>query len=82
MGAECMGLGNDVGMLAEGRLADLLVVDGDPLADVHLLQDRSRLRLIMKDGSIIKNSLMPESPVTSAGDFEFLSHKNEGVLND
>jgi len=75
MGAECMGLGNDVGMLAEGRLADLLVVDGDPLADVRLLQDRSKLRFIMKDGSIIKNSLTPESPVTSAGDFEFLSQK-------
>jgi imidazolonepropionase-like amidohydrolase len=38
-----------VGTLAEGSLADLLVVDGDPIADVRVLQDHSRLR-VMKDG--------------------------------
>jgi imidazolonepropionase-like amidohydrolase len=38
-----------VGTLAEGSLADLLMVDGDPIADVRVLQDHSRLR-VMKDG--------------------------------
>jgi imidazolonepropionase-like amidohydrolase len=38
-----------VGTLADGSVADLLVVDGDPIADVRVLQDRSRLR-VMKDG--------------------------------
>jgi imidazolonepropionase-like amidohydrolase len=38
-----------VGTLAPGSLADLVVVDGDPLADVRVLQERSRLR-VMKDG--------------------------------
>jgi imidazolonepropionase-like amidohydrolase len=57
MGARCMGLGDEIGLLAEGRLADLLVVEGDPLQDVNLLQERSKLRLIMKDGAIIKNTL-------------------------
>ena len=38
-----------VGTLAEGSLADLLVVDGDPMADVRVLQDRTKLR-VMKDG--------------------------------
>jgi imidazolonepropionase-like amidohydrolase len=40
-----------------GRMADLLLVDGDPLADIRLLQDKARLKLIMKDGSIFKNTL-------------------------
>jgi imidazolonepropionase-like amidohydrolase len=38
-----------VGTLAEGSLADLLVVDGDPIADVRVLQDHGKLR-VMKDG--------------------------------
>jgi imidazolonepropionase-like amidohydrolase len=37
-----------------GALADLLLVDGDPLADVAILQDRGRLRAIMKDGVLHK----------------------------
>ncbi len=57
MGAACMGLGDEVGVLRVGMAADLLVVDGDPLADVRLLEDRARLRLILKDGAVIKNSL-------------------------
>lgn len=57
MGAECMGLGGQVGLLREGMLADLLVVDGDPLEDVSILQDAGRLRLVMKDGQIYKDTL-------------------------
>jgi imidazolonepropionase-like amidohydrolase len=38
--------------VAAGALADLLLVDGDPLADITLLQDRGRLRMIMKDGAL------------------------------
>jgi len=34
----------------EGYLADLLLVDGDPLADLRLLEDRARLLAVMKDG--------------------------------
>jgi len=37
-----------------GALADLLLVDGDPLADITILQDRSALRMIMKDGALHK----------------------------
>jgi imidazolonepropionase-like amidohydrolase len=33
-----------------GYLADLLLVDGDPLADVRILQDRNRLLAIMQNG--------------------------------
>ncbi len=52
--AECIGR-PDLGALAPGRRADVLVVDGDPLADITLLQDRTRLHLIMQDGRAYKN---------------------------
>jgi imidazolonepropionase-like amidohydrolase len=57
MGAQCMGLADEVGILSEGMLADLLVIDGDPLQDVTILQDRTHLRLIIKDGALVKNAL-------------------------
>jgi imidazolonepropionase-like amidohydrolase len=70
MGAECMHLGDEIGMLSAGRLADLLVVDGDPLQDISLLQDRARLRLIMKDGILLKNTLAaPEANIGAAVQF-------------
>jgi imidazolonepropionase-like amidohydrolase len=56
-GAELMGLGDELGTIAEGKLADLLVVDGDPLDDVAVLQDRDRIRAIVKDGRFAKDEL-------------------------
>lgn len=53
-GAELMGMGDEAGQLREGFLADLLLVDGDPVADVALLQDRQRLVAILKDGEVHK----------------------------
>ena len=47
-----------LGVVEEGALADLLLVDGDPLANLQLLADADRnFRVIMKDGKIYKNSL-------------------------
>lgn len=48
-GAELMRMADRIGTLEKGKLADLVVVDGDPLADIALLQDRSRLS-VMKGG--------------------------------
>jgi imidazolonepropionase-like amidohydrolase len=56
-GGEIMGMGGELGQVREGYLADLLLVDGDPLTDVALLQDRSRLLAIMKDGALHKLTL-------------------------
>jgi len=53
-GGEIMGRPGELGVVTEGALADLLLVDGDPLADIALLQDRSRLVAIMKDGAFHK----------------------------
>ena len=50
--AECVHLGADVGTLEPGKLADLIVVDGDPLADVTLLQRRERISLVMLGGEL------------------------------
>ena len=49
-GGEIMGMGNELGLVREGYLADLLLVDGDPLANIRLLQDRERILAVMKDG--------------------------------
>lgn len=47
----------ELGVLAPGALADLLVVDGDPLADIAVLEEPARLAVIMKDGALCRNTL-------------------------
>jgi imidazolonepropionase-like amidohydrolase len=45
-GAELMRMQDRIGTLAAGKLADLVVVDGDPLRDIAILQDRTRLSVM------------------------------------
>jgi imidazolonepropionase-like amidohydrolase len=52
--AECVER-PELGALARGKRADVLVVDGDPLANIAVLQERKRLHLIVKDGWVYKN---------------------------
>jgi len=52
-GAELMGRGEDLGTVAPGKLADLLVVDGDPSVDIRVLADPTRLVGVMKAGSFV-----------------------------
>jgi imidazolonepropionase-like amidohydrolase len=54
MGGEIMGRGDELGLVKPGYLADLLLVAGDPLTDIHCLQSRDALRVIMKDGQLHK----------------------------
>ncbi len=56
-GAELMGRGHELGTLAVGNLADLLVVDGDPIEDISVLEDRDRLLAIMKGGRLVTDRL-------------------------
>jgi imidazolonepropionase-like amidohydrolase len=51
-GAEIMGRGQELGTVEPGKLADLLVVDGDVVADISLLEDRSRFLAVMQGGAI------------------------------
>ncbi|QJS99784.1 amidohydrolase family protein [Streptomyces asoensis] len=53
-GGQIMGMADELGLIREGFLADLVLVDGDPLAEIGILQDRDRLRAIMKDGKLHK----------------------------
>jgi imidazolonepropionase-like amidohydrolase len=47
-----------LGVVEEGALADLLLVDGDPLEDIKLIEDPDKnFLVIMKDGTIYKNAL-------------------------
>ena len=55
--AECLGLERDVGTVEKGKLADLVVVAGDPLNDVAVLQDRARIALVLKGGETVANRL-------------------------
>ncbi len=54
LGGEIMMMGDELGMVKTGYLADLLLVDGNPLDDVSILQDKTKLLGIMKDGSFHK----------------------------
>ncbi len=54
LGGQIMGLGDELGLLREGFLADLLLVDGDPTLDVAVMQDKHKLAAIMKDGAFHK----------------------------
>ncbi|HEY8050546.1 MAG TPA: amidohydrolase family protein [Ramlibacter sp.] len=56
--AEMMMMKGQVGCIAPGAFADLLVVDGDPLKDISLLAaDGRNLRAIVRAGEIVKNEL-------------------------
>jgi imidazolonepropionase-like amidohydrolase len=49
-GGEIMMKPDELGLVKDGYLADLLLVDGDPLANIALLQEPSRLLAVMKNG--------------------------------
>ena len=56
-GAEAMRMSDRLGTLETGKLADLIVVDGDPLADIKILQDKEKIQLVMKGGEIFRSDL-------------------------
>jgi imidazolonepropionase-like amidohydrolase len=47
----------ELGVVTEGALADLLLVDGNPLEDIKVLGELENLRVIIKDGRVFKNTL-------------------------
>jgi imidazolonepropionase-like amidohydrolase len=56
-GAELMGRQHELGTVAEGKLADLVIVDGNPLEDISVLGERANLHGILKDGRWVKDLL-------------------------
>jgi imidazolonepropionase-like amidohydrolase len=52
-----------LGVVEEGALADLLLVDGNPLENIKLIENpASNFVVIMKDGKVYKNLLAPRAP--------------------
>jgi imidazolonepropionase-like amidohydrolase len=57
-GAEAMGKrGEELGTIEEHKLADLIVVNGDPTADVLVHRDPNNIQLVLKDGVVEKDLL-------------------------
>jgi enamidase len=52
--AENLGRGNDLGTVEEGKLADIIVVDGDPLLDMGATK---KIKLVIKDGKVLFNRI-------------------------
>jgi imidazolonepropionase-like amidohydrolase len=50
--AELLGRGKEIGVVAKGGFADIIAVQGDPRADVKLLEN---VRFVMKDGRVYRN---------------------------
>ena len=65
-GAELLGMGDDLGTIESGKLADLLVVNGDPVKDIGVLADRANLDVIMKGGKFVDCQLSPSKATAKA----------------
>jgi imidazolonepropionase-like amidohydrolase len=51
--ARVSNLGNQLGTLRAGKIADILVVNGDPLQDMNALTD---IRMVLRDGAVIREA--------------------------
>ena len=54
LGGQIMKMGNELGEIKEGHLADVLLVDGDPLANISILSDKGKILAVMKDGEFFR----------------------------
>ncbi|MBI3782424.1 MAG: amidohydrolase family protein [Deltaproteobacteria bacterium] len=59
--AELFGLADEIGTVESGKRADLIVVDGNPLDDISLLQNADNIVLVMRDGQVFKDRLSARS---------------------
>lgn len=66
-GAQIMGRDDELGTLAAGKLADVLVIDGDPVTDIRVLEDRARFIAVMQGGVVKAGQLLAPAGPTSAG---------------
>ena len=53
VGSEVLDMANEIGTVEAGKYADLVVVDGDPLADIKILQDLTRIKKVIKGGRVV-----------------------------
>jgi imidazolonepropionase-like amidohydrolase len=50
--AEALGIGDITGTIEPGKLADLIIIDRDPLKDIKVLQERNKIQMVMKNGRV------------------------------
>jgi imidazolonepropionase-like amidohydrolase len=50
--AKCLGLDNQIGTLEPGMFGDLLIIEGNPLKDISVLQVKQNIKLVMKEGEV------------------------------
>jgi imidazolonepropionase-like amidohydrolase len=60
--AEALDLDEHIGTVTEGKLADLTIVDGDPLTEPHLLGDPSRIWLVLQQGVPVAGQALVNPP--------------------
>jgi imidazolonepropionase-like amidohydrolase len=51
--AEAIGIDNMVGTIETGKIADIIVVEGDPLEDINILHEENRIKMVMKEGVVV-----------------------------
>jgi imidazolonepropionase-like amidohydrolase len=56
-----MGRAHELGTLEKGKLADVLVVDGDVLKDISILENRDKLLAVMQ-GGVVKAGTVVKTP--------------------
>lgn len=74
-GAECVGMEHEIGTIEAGKFADLVLVDGNPLANIGVLQDRTKIVQVYKGGKPVKEaSALPNTRNTMELGVAFHSH--------
>jgi imidazolonepropionase-like amidohydrolase len=75
-GSYLMRMEDQIGTLEAGKKADLLVIDGDPIEDITILQDRRKILMVMKDGRVQAS----KGKVLSS-DWNMLDEDNFGLMS-
>jgi imidazolonepropionase-like amidohydrolase len=63
--ADLLGIGHQTGSLTVGKLADVLLVDGDPLVDIRLLREPARIRMVVRGGTVARDLTAAPAMVTA-----------------
>lgn len=63
--ADCMDWGDKTGTIEPGKWADLILVNSNPLEDIHVLENHENITFVMKDGQVFKDTAAKVASVTN-----------------